>query len=100
MASTTSYIGTALVVLAVGRIVYLRYFHPLAHVPGPFWASVSELYRFYYDFIQNGTYYRQFEGYQARYGPYLLFPYHHSLPNFDPAHKGPVVRIAPNEVLL
>ncbi|KAK1754045.1 cytochrome P450 [Echria macrotheca] len=75
-----AYIATALLVWTACRIVYLRHLHPLAHVPGPFWASVTELYRFYHDWIQNGTYYRHFEAYQARYGP--------------------VIRIAPNEVLL
>lgn len=65
---STTYIGIALVILVVGRITYLRYFHPLAHVPGPFWASVTELHRFYHNWIKNGTHYRQFEKYQVQYG--------------------------------
>lgn len=63
-----SYAGAALTLWVVGRIVYLRYFHPLANVPGPFLASITELYRFYYDYIKSGSYYLQFEGFQAKYG--------------------------------
>ena len=63
-----SYAGTALILWVVCRIVYLRYFHPLAHIPGPFLASITELYRFYYDYIKNGSYYLQFEGFQSKYG--------------------------------
>ncbi len=49
------FIGIALGPLVVGRIIYLRSFHPLAKVPGPFLASITELYRFYYDYIKNGS---------------------------------------------
>ena len=65
----------------ISRLVYNRFFHPLAHVPGPFWASLSELYRFYHNFAAgNGALYHQFEPLRDKYGP--------------------VIRIAPNEVLL
>jgi hypothetical protein len=62
------YLGILLVLWVVGKIIYLRYFHPLANVPGPFLASISELYRFYYNYIKNGSYYLKFEGFQAKYG--------------------------------
>ncbi|KAK0704543.1 cytochrome P450 [Lasiosphaeris hirsuta] len=62
------YIGGALAFfLLLGRIIYLRYFHPLAKIPGPFLASLTQLYRFYYDYISNGSYYLQFEGFRAKY---------------------------------
>ena len=60
--------GIALALLIVGRIIYLRYFHPLANVPGPFLASITELYRFYFDFIKNGSFYLKFEDFRAKYG--------------------------------
>ncbi|KAK4448316.1 Trichodiene oxygenase [Podospora aff. communis PSN243] len=60
--------------------IYNRFFHPLASIPGPFLASISELYRFHHNFIRRGSLYTQFDALRATYGP--------------------VVRIAPNEVLL
>ena len=65
---SATYVGIALAALVAARIIYQRYLHPLAHIPGPFWASITDLHRFYYDWIKNGTYYRQYEGYQAKYG--------------------------------
>lgn len=35
----------ALALLANG--IYNRYFHPLRHVPGPFWASVTDFWKLY-----------------------------------------------------
>ena len=35
------------VLLLVCRGVYNRYFHPLSHIPGPFWASVTDFYKIY-----------------------------------------------------
>lgn len=48
----------------VYTVVYNRFFHPLAKVPGPFLASVTFLYQSYY----NGRYYRQIEKLHERYG--------------------------------
>jgi len=70
----------SLVVWEAGWIIYYRFFHPLAKVPGPFLGSVSELYRFYHNFIRKGALYHEFDKLRERYGP--------------------VIRIAPNEVLL
>jgi len=68
-AITQLYAGGVLAFLLVlSRIIYLRYFHPLAKIPGPFLASVTDLYRFYYDYINHGSYYLQFEMFQAKYG--------------------------------
>lgn len=35
-----------LVILANG--IYNRYFHPLSHIPGPFWASVSDFWKIWF----------------------------------------------------
>jgi hypothetical protein len=35
----------ALIVSALGYVVYQRYFHPLASYPGPFWASITDLWQ-------------------------------------------------------
>jgi len=61
-------LGVGFLLYVVGRIIYLRYFHPLAHIPGPFFASITGLHRFYYDYIRNGSYYLQFERYRDIYG--------------------------------
>jgi len=54
--------------------IYRRFFHPLAHVPGPFLSAVTKLYQSYY----NRRYYLQIEKLHAQYGP--------------------IVRITPDEV--
>ncbi|KAH7407469.1 cytochrome P450 [Cadophora sp. MPI-SDFR-AT-0126] len=57
-------------------IVYRCFFHPLAAIPGPFWAKLSKLWLLQHDFSWKGS---------------------------ESLHKlhqkyGPIVRIAPNEV--
>ena len=37
----------ALAAFLVYKAVYNRYFHPLSRYPGPFWGSVTDLYKFY-----------------------------------------------------
>ncbi|MCJ1424479.1 hypothetical protein MMC29_002367 [Sticta canariensis] len=41
-------IGTIIVGPLVGNMIYNRYFHPLRHFPGPFWASVSDFWKLYF----------------------------------------------------
>ncbi|KAJ2907247.1 hypothetical protein MKZ38_006541 [Zalerion maritima] len=64
----------------VGVVVYRRYFHPLAKVPGPFLPAVTGLYAWYYNVPKTGQFYKEIER----------------------LHKGhgPVVRIGPNEIHL
>lgn len=38
---------TVIIGAVVGNIIYNRYFHPLRHFPGPFWASVSDFWKLY-----------------------------------------------------
>ena len=37
--------------------IYNRFLHPLASILSPFLASISELYRFYHNFIRRGSLY-------------------------------------------
>jgi hypothetical protein len=59
---------TAFAVLTIGYfaslVIYRRFFHPLAKVPGPFLASVTALYQTYY----NRRYFEQIEKLHEQYG--------------------------------
>ncbi|KAG9519726.1 cytochrome P450, partial [Aureobasidium melanogenum] len=68
-------IGILTVGYALSWIVYTRFFHPLKHIPGPFWASISRLWMVYR--IRRGD----MEIVQRRLH----------------AQYGPLVRIAPDE---
>lgn len=61
-------------------MLYRRFLHPIAHVPGPMFASMTELHRFYYNSFKVGKYYLEYDRYREKYGA--------------------VIRIAPNEVLI
>jgi hypothetical protein len=60
----------------IGWITYTRTLHPLASVPGPFWASISRTWYMYRIFV--GDMHTVQRGLHERFGP--------------------IVRIAPNEV--
>lgn len=70
---------TASVWIAV-VVLQRRYFHPLSKVPGPFFASITDGYVWYYNGIKGGQLFRQIERLHDIYGP--------------------VVRTGPNEVHL
>lgn len=36
-----------LVGAVIANAIYNRYFHPLRHFPGPFWAGISDFWKFY-----------------------------------------------------
>jgi hypothetical protein len=57
---------------------YKLHLHPLAHVPGPWYAALTHWYQFYYDVVQRGRFPWELERMHKRYGH--------------------IVRIAPNEV--
>ncbi|KAF7588056.1 hypothetical protein BBP40_006225 [Aspergillus hancockii] len=59
--------------------LYRLYIHPLRKIPGPRLAAVTKLYAFYYNYIQEGGYSKQFKGLHEKY-------------------NSPVVRIGPNHV--
>jgi hypothetical protein len=74
------YVAQVLLFWIVSNVVYRRFFHPLAKIPGPFFPAVTRLYIWYWNVIKDGHFYRKIEELHARYGP--------------------VVRIAPNEIHL
>src|SRR5262249_46501370 len=49
-------------------VIYRCYFHPLASVPGPFLASVTRLYAWYYNVILEGQFYKEIERMHEVYG--------------------------------
>ncbi|KAL1680764.1 cytochrome P450 [Schizophyllum commune] len=47
----------------------IRYFHPLARVPGPFVAALTDYYVMYYEVVKDGSLIDQLEKLHATYGP-------------------------------
>jgi hypothetical protein len=76
MSSYIVYVFLTILTLVAYRIIYNRYFHPLAHIPGPFLESITILARVYQ--LRKGTI------------PYYERELHRKY--------GPVVRIGPNLV--
>lgn len=68
----------AVAVALIGYIGYQRLFHPLARYPGPFWASITNLWSL--SLSVKGDWPSRLQALHAKYGP--------------------VVRIAPNEVAI
>ncbi|KAI0406342.1 benzoate 4-monooxygenase cytochrome P450 [Xylaria palmicola] len=58
-------------VLVIARIIYNLFFHPLAHVPGPFWAQASGIPSWYYAYTGKRHIWllKQFETYGYRIRP-------------------------------
>jgi Cytochrome P450 len=92
-------------------IIYRRYFHPLAKIPGPFLASVTKLYGFYYNVVKGGVFYLEIARLHDIYGMFpSVFDRSCQQPKKRLRHGfmtaalrqllGPIVRIAPNEVHL
>lgn len=54
--------ATAFVLCAfwLAKFVRSTYFHPLSHVPGPWWAG-SYLGEFYFDVIKGGQFFKKVE---------------------------------------
>lgn len=69
-------LGLCIFGYAISWTVYTRFFHPLSHIPGPFWASVSRIWYVYR--IRQGDMEVVQRKLHARYGP--------------------LIRIAPDEV--
>jgi hypothetical protein len=63
-------IGVALLVVArwLYKVFYNFYLHPLAKIPGPWWAAVSYLPEMYYDLIQGGRYWTVIVQMHEKYG--------------------------------
>jgi hypothetical protein len=58
----------ALFLWVVGTVVYRRFLHPLAKIPGPFLPAATRSYTFYYNFILEGQYYKEIERMHRLYG--------------------------------
>jgi hypothetical protein len=57
------------VVLGIGSaVVYRRYFHPLAKIPGPFLPAITRLYCWYHNVVKEGTYYKRIDEMHEKYG--------------------------------
>ncbi|KAF3915690.1 hypothetical protein AA313_de0207615 [Arthrobotrys entomopaga] len=56
-----------------GIIIYRLYFHPLSHLPGPFFAKITDLYGAYHAWTQKNHYHmynlHKKYGHVIRYGP-------------------------------
>ncbi|KLJ09026.1 hypothetical protein EMPG_15547 [Blastomyces silverae] len=50
-------------------LFYRRFFHPLAHIPGPPLAGVTYLYEWYYDLYLGGQFTFNLKGLHKKYGP-------------------------------
>lgn len=89
-------ICTIIVGPLVGNMIYNRYFHPLRHFPGPFWASVSDFWKLYFCMTKE-THTRGIKLHD-RYGRFLLRPNPFDCTMADVLYPplGPVVRVAPN----
>lgn len=52
--------------------VYRLYFHPLAAIPGPKLAALSQWYQAYYNIIKKGHFYDHLDGLHKKYGELLV----------------------------
>ncbi|RPA84492.1 cytochrome P450 [Ascobolus immersus RN42] len=85
--STIVFISLTLFTIIAYSIIYNRFFHPLAHVPGPFWASVTPLVRVYH--CTTGTIHLYDQELHRKYGSVVR-----SAPNLitsnDPRHASKI----------
>jgi hypothetical protein len=49
-------------------VLYRRFFHPLARIPGPFLPAVTPLYGFYFNLVKGGVFYLEIERLHGIYG--------------------------------
>jgi hypothetical protein len=67
--STLAYFATALIVWLTSVIVYRRFFHPLAKIPGPFLAAITHFYIVKFNlFSEKSQFYLQVENLHQQYG--------------------------------
>ncbi len=63
--------GAAVLPLWVtGTVIYRRYLHPLAKIPGPFLASITRLYSFYFNVNKGGVFYLEVQKLHEIYGTF------------------------------
>lgn len=61
----------------VTKVLYRRFFHPLANVPGPFLPAVTRLYAWYFNVPNGGKFYKEIERLHNVYGAYSWFQGRH-----------------------
>lgn len=59
-------LSLCVILWVMGVVVYRIFFHPLAHVPGPYLAAATYLYSFKYNL--TGRFYLQIENLHQQYG--------------------------------
>lgn len=68
LVTIASYTAGALLTYVLTRLLYNVYLHPLARLPGPWWAAASYLPEFYYDAVKGGQYFKKVEMMHGFYG--------------------------------
>lgn len=67
-----SSIGVCIILSLVYRVIYIIYFHPLAHIPGPKLAAASYLYQTYFSLVSGSKFYIQIQKLHEEYGTYSI----------------------------
>ena len=70
-ASLLVWLLTAAIAYQVGKAVYRLSFHPLAKVPGPWYAAASSCYEFWWDCPKRGRYMFKLEEMHKKYGNFV-----------------------------
>ena len=63
---------TAGLIYTISIAIHRRLFHPLSHIPGPFLASVTHLYKFYYNVGNVSRFYSHIAKLHEKYGMLFL----------------------------
>jgi hypothetical protein len=67
--SLLAYLVTAALVWIANLVIYRRFFHPLAKIPGQLWASITHYYIVKYNlFSGRSQFYLQVEKLHEKYG--------------------------------
>jgi cytochrome P450 len=85
--------SVASIVYVIAVVIYRAFLHPLSRIPGPFLASVTYLYQYYYNiFCKTSSFYLQIEKLHHQYGPVVrISP--HEVHLSDPAHHQTIHRV-------
>lgn len=67
--SAVGWLLVASTLFAIFKAIQRLWFHPLAKVPGPWYAAVSTLYEFWWDGPKAGRYWVKIEEMHKKYGP-------------------------------
>lgn len=100
------YLASAIIAWLITMVLYRCFFHPLAKIPGPFFAAITHFYIAYFNlFNGKSQFYLQVEELHWKYGKYLSCPLGCYLLQFNSMiHHGritgPIIRISPDEIHL